>query len=44
MGCASKIYNTAGALGAEAVDLRNWFICFGCALSESRVVVAKMAD
>ena len=28
---ASNIYGDVGALGAEAVKLRNWIISFGCA-------------
>ena len=31
---ASKLYGAAGELGAEAIELRNWLLCFGCA-SES---------
>ena len=28
---ASKLSGTAVALGAEAIDLRNWLLRFGCA-------------
>ena len=28
---ASKLYGAAGALGAEAMELRNWLLRFGCA-------------
>ena len=41
---ASKISGAAGALGAEAMELRNWLLCFGCTLEELRVVVASLAD
>ena len=40
---ASKLLGTAGALGAEAVELCNWIVCFGCVSEELKVVVAKMA-
>ena len=41
---ASKLSGAAGALGAEAIELRNWLLCFGCASEEFRVVVARLAD
>ena len=41
---ASKLSGAAGALGAEAIDLHNWLLCFGCASEELRVVVASLAD
>ena len=41
---ASKLSGAAGALGAEAMELRNWLLCFGCASEEFRVVVASLAD
>ena len=41
---ASKLFGAAGALGAEAMELRNWLLCFGCASEESRVVVARLAE
>ena len=41
---ASKLSGAAGALGAEAMELCNWFLCFGCASEEFRVVVASLAD
>ena len=44
MWVASKISGAAGALGAEAVELRNWLLCCGCSTEELRVVVARMAD
>ena len=31
-------------LGAEAIELRNWLLRFGCASEELRVVVATLAD
>ena len=41
---ASKLYGAVGALGAEAIELRNWLLRFGCASKELRVVVASLAD
>ena len=44
MWVASKLSGAAGALGVEAMELRNWFLRFGCASEELRVVVASLAD
>ena len=41
---ASKLSGAAGALGAEAMELRNWLLCFGCASKEFIVVVASLED
>ena len=41
---ASKLSGTAGALGVEVIDLRNWLLRIGCALEELRVVISRMAD
>ena len=41
---ASKLSGAAGALGAEAMELRNWLLPFGCASKEFRVVVYSLAD
>ena len=41
---ASKISVAAGALGAEAIELKNWLIFFGCVSEEFRVVVDGLAD
>ena len=41
---ASKLSGAAGALGAEAIELRNWLLCFGCASKELRVVFARLAN
>ena len=41
---ASKVSGAAGALGAEAMELRNWLLRFGCASEEFRVVVARLDD
>ena len=41
---ASKLSGAAGALGAEAIKLRNWLFCFGCASEELRVFVVRLAD
>ena len=42
MWVASKLSGTAGALGAEAMELRNWLLRFGCVSEELRVVVASL--
>ena len=39
----SKLSGPADALGAEAIELRNWLFCFGCASEELRVAVARLA-
>ena len=39
----SKLSGVAGALGAEAIDLRNWLLRFVCASEKLRVVVASLA-
>ena len=41
---ASNISRAAGALGAEAMELRNWLLRFGYASDELRVVVARLTD
>ena len=41
---ASKISGAAGALGAEAIKLRNWILRFRCASKKLRVVVLRLAD
>ena len=41
---ASKLSGTEGALGAEAIELRNYLFRFRCSLEELRVVVARLAD
>ena len=41
---ASKLSGAAGALGAEAMELHNWLLRFGCVYEELRVVVASLAD
>ena len=41
---ASKLSGAAGALRAEAMELRSWLLQFGCMLEELRVVVASLAD
>ena len=40
----SKISGIAGVLGAEAIELRNWHLCFGCELEELRAVVSRLDD
>ena len=44
MWVASKISRAAGALGAKAIEMRNWLLCFGCTSEELRVVVARLAN
>ena len=41
---ASKLSSAAGALGAEAIELRNWLLCFICLSEELMVVVTRPAD
>ena len=41
---ASNLSGDAGALGAEAIELRNWLLRFACEKEEFRVVVANLAD
>ena len=41
---ASKLSGAAGALGADAIELRNWLLCFRCASEKLRFVIARMAD
>ena len=41
---ASKLSGAAGALGAEAMELRNWLLRFGCVSEELRVVNARLED
>ena len=44
MWVTSKLSGTAGALGAEAIELKNWLLRFRCETEELRVVVARLAD
>ena len=41
---ASKLSGALGALRAEAMELRNSLLCFGCSSEELIVVVASLAD
>ena len=41
---ASKLSGKAGALGAEAMELCNWLLCFRYASEELRVDVVSLAD
>ena len=43
MWVVSELSGTASVLGAEAVELRNWILRFGCALEEMRFVVSRLA-
>ena len=42
MWVASKLSGAAGALGAEAMELRKWLFYSGCVSEEFRVVVASL--
>ena len=44
MWVVSNLSGPAGALGAEAIELRNWLLCFGCASEEFRVFVADLSN
>ena len=44
MWVASKLSSAAGTLGAEAMELFNWLLRFGCASEELWVVVASLAE
>ena len=41
---ASKLSRLAGTLRAEAVELKNWILCFGFASEDLSVVVARLAE
>ena len=41
---AENLSRAAGALGAEAIELRNWLLCFGYLSEKLRVVVARLED
>ena len=41
---ASKLSGAAGAMGVEAIELRNWLIHSGCASEEFIVVVTDLED
>ena len=41
---ASKLSSTAGVLGAEAIDLRNWVLRVGWESEYLRVVVVRLDD
>ena len=40
----SNISGDVGSLGAEAIELRNGLLIFGCASEELRVVFARLVD
>ena len=44
MWVALKLLGAARALGAEAIKLRNWLLCFGYTSEGFRVVVANLDD
>ena len=39
-----KLSGAAVALGAEAIELRNCLLCFGCMSEEFRVVVTHLSE
>ena len=41
---ASKLSGAAGALGAEATELRNWLLRSGYVSEELRVIIASLDD
>ena len=41
---ALELSGSSGALGAEALKLKNWLLRFGCALEEKRFEVAGLSD
>ena len=41
---ASKLSRATGGVGAEAIELSNWLICFECVSEEFRVLVVNPAD
>ena len=44
MWVASKLSAAAGLLGAEAIELIKWLLCFRWASEELSVVVARLVD
>ena len=44
MWVVSELSGAADALGAEAMELRNWLLRFRCASKEFRVIFASLAD
>ena len=38
------MFGASGALGAEAIELINGLLRFGCASEELRVILARLAD
>ena len=40
----SKLSGAAGALRAEAIEIINWILCFGCASEELRVVITRLSE
>ena len=40
----SKFSGSDGTLGAEAINLMKWILCFGCASKDFKVVVVNMTD
>ena len=39
---ASTLSAAAGTLGGEAIELRNWLLCFGCALEELHIIITRL--
>ena len=44
MWVAYNLSRVSGALGEEAIELRNWSLHFGCASEEFIVIVSNIAD
>ena len=44
MWVASNISGAANALVAEATELQNWLLCFGCVPEELSVAVSRLDD
>ena len=44
MWVASKLFGAVGVMGEEAIELRNWLLCFGCASEDLMVVVSRRAE
>ena len=40
----SNLSGAANSLGAEAIEMRNWLLRFGCASEYLRVVVVRLSD
>ena len=41
---AYKLSGISRMMGSEAIELRNWLLCYGCASEEFRAVATNLAD